>query len=331
VALPFGYSPTMLLVLAPFCLLPERFAYVLWSAAGVLGTVWIVRRAPGPWIALLGFLTPIVVFLLALGQTALLSTAALFFLMRSSVDRDARSPSVWARAAVLFLLTAKPPLAATAAAALLATGDVAAVCIAAVMTAASMVGASPWLGDSWVTDYVELLRHYDRARLDPAFAWSIVPDSMSNLRAALSPDAGLGDDVALTTSGAIFVCALAALAAGGRACDWEPGRAWRLAVLAYLTCCPHLSPTEDVALVCAVVGLGPARARQRWLLALAALVPIGLLASPAIGPLAGMRPSLLFGVKLAILSGVLVTRALAPHEAPAPPDVPAGLSLGADA
>src|SRR5437867_4919779 len=36
IALPFGYSPTMLWVLGPLCLLSERVAFAAWTLAGVL-------------------------------------------------------------------------------------------------------------------------------------------------------------------------------------------------------------------------------------------------------------------------------------------------------
>src|SRR5262249_49713613 len=115
-ALPFGYSPTMLLVLGPLCWLPEVWAYVAWTGLSLAAIWWML--SPGRRCALVAplcFLSPPCRDCLALGQTALLTTAGVLFLATRSVKEP---PNDWrgdlAEAMVLWLLTAKPPLAVTA-------------------------------------------------------------------------------------------------------------------------------------------------------------------------------------------------------------------------
>src|SRR5437870_3064045 len=107
IALPFGYSPTMLWVLGPLCMLPARWAYGVWSLAGVLASGWMILRARVHWMGLLLFVMPLTLHTFALGQTALLTTAALFFLMvRDAEGKDERSHGSWGESLVLWLLTA---------------------------------------------------------------------------------------------------------------------------------------------------------------------------------------------------------------------------------
>src|SRR5262249_44186969 len=151
------------------------------------------------------------------------------------------------------------------------------------------VAATPWMGTGWVHDYPALLAGYDRASLDPAFAWSITPELMSNLRSALSVDLGVADRVALATSNVVWLAATAAVCVAGSMRRLAPGRVWPLVILAYSLFCGHLSPTEDVALFCVLVGLDASP--RPAALALTALIPAGLWLAPALGPTAGLRPS----------------------------------------
>src|SRR5580765_1384119 len=91
VALPFGYSPVMLWVLGPTCLVPERVAFTAWALAGLAAIAAVVLTARLPWTAALPFATAVAIYTVALGQTAILSTAGLLWLMMA--DRDARPQS----------------------------------------------------------------------------------------------------------------------------------------------------------------------------------------------------------------------------------------------
>jgi hypothetical protein len=295
-ALPFGYSPTMLWLLGPLCVVPVRAAFVVWTLAGLVCTVAVIVRTRAHWWTFVALLNPVTVYSIILGQTAVLSTAAFVYLWATT--------SAVGTAIVLWLLTAKPPLAITAAIALVAQRRWRPVVAAMGLAVLTSAVASPWLGTGWVGDYVGLLRHYDLVHLPPAFAWSIVPQSMSNLRAALSADLRLSDDVAVWISDAAWVGALAALLTVAWSRPLCGGPAWSLALLAYLLLCPHVSASEDIGLVFVPIAL-ERRLPAPAALAALALVFGGLHLSPAMGVLARRRPSVLFFAKVALV-GVVV-------------------------
>src|SRR5579862_6851870 len=90
IALPFPYSPTMLWLLAPFCALPVAWAFTVWTILG-LCVVW---RLTGPrwplWVGVACF-SPTAMICFNLGQTVLLTTAALLFLYSLGDARVGRS------------------------------------------------------------------------------------------------------------------------------------------------------------------------------------------------------------------------------------------------
>jgi len=76
--------------------------------------------------------------------------------------------------------------------------------------------------------------------------------------------------------------------------------------MTYLLLCPHVSSTEDVALFCVLAGMEADRVPKRLRIGAATLALVGLLLTPAIGPAAGRRPSVLFFAKLGLVAYVLV-------------------------
>ena len=298
---PSVYSPTMLWVMAPFSALPARLAFVLWSAAAVGVTIWMMVRTPGPWPALLALITPVTLYAIAVGQTALLTTAALFALM--TTRRDA------ARTAILWLLTAKPTLAVAAGTALLALGRWRAVVAALVLTAVAALAVTPWLGRGWIGDYVRMLTAYDRSAMPDSFGWAIVPAVMSNLRAALYCDLGVDDHVASAVSAAGWLVALVAIVAAARLGWTSAWTTWSLSILAFLLLCPHVTATEELALFLIPATVAAGRTRPALAGAIIALVLVGLLLSPAIGPARGVRPSYLFFAKALLVAPVLAIAA----------------------
>jgi hypothetical protein len=313
IALPFGYSPTMTWILGPLCLLPTRAAFVAWIAAGLVCTAAAALWSRTHWWTLVALLNPVTIYAIVLGQTAILSTAAFLYLIAADRAADAAS---WGTVVVLWLLTAKPPLAVTAAVALLVRGRWRPVALAVGLTAVSTLLVWPWLGAGWVHDYLAMLRDYDRVHLPAAFAWSIVPESMSNLRAFLSADLGVPDDVAASVANVLWIASLVALLVAGRWRELDGGLVWSLALLAYLLLCPHVSATEDLTLVCVLVAL---ERRLPVALALVALALVfgGLHLSPALGIAAHRRPSLLFFAKVALLGVVVAGARKKRDEAPA--------------
>src|SRR5262249_52534596 len=173
--------------------------------------------------------------------------------------------------------------------------------IAIALTTVSTLIISPWLGGGWVHDYLALVRHYDRVHMPPAFAWSIVPEFMSNLRAALSADIGVPDDVAVRLSNVVWIGSLAALLTVGWRRSLDDGLVWSVAILVYLLFCAHVSAPEDLALLAVLIALEH-RLPVPFVFVSLALVFGGLHLSPAMGVLAHRRPSILFFAKIALLA-----------------------------
>jgi len=298
IALPFGYSPTMLWVLGPTCAVAAPAAFVLWVAAGFVALAAVAIRGRLDWTALLPLATPLGMYTVAHGQTAVLATAGFLALM--VYDRGTgREGGAWMPGTVLWLLGAKPPLAVTAAVALFARRRWRPVVFAVALTVISTVLVVPWLGPGWLHDYATLLGRYDRVRLPPEFAWSIVPKSMSNLRAALSVDLGMRDDHAVEVCTALWWTALAGFGFVGWFWSLDWSRSWSIAVLVYLLLCAHVSATENLLLACVIAALGTPRAPSA--VAIVVLVCAGIVLAPAVLPPYGGRPSVLFFAMLAVL------------------------------
>ncbi|MGL4551101.1 MAG: glycosyltransferase family 87 protein [Gemmataceae bacterium] len=286
-ALPFGYSPTMLYVLGPLTLLPDGWAFAAWTVLGWAAAWWVCRSA-SPLTALLILISPVAARSQALGQTALLTTAALVFLM---LESRRERPRVLAMTVVLWALTAKPPLALTAGVALLALRQWRPVAYAVGLTAVTAAAVTPLLGAGWVGDYVTLVTRYNEVTGDPLFAWSIGPAYMSGLRSVLSLYVGVRDDVSSRVAGLLWLPALALVAWRG---------SWASAVLVMLLLAPHVNSTEDVALI-VVAAASP--------LPLAALACVAAWATPGYSPPVGpLWPLPAFALKAALLVAVLATQ-----------------------
>jgi hypothetical protein len=267
-ALPFGYSPTMLSILGPLCPLPTGWGYLAWTLLGLAAVLWTSRQYPSVAVAMV-FISPVALGCWALGQSAALTTAAFLYLMHWDVTsggaRVARRDLVLV-AAVVWALTAKPPLAIAAITALVAGRRLAVVAAALALTVVATAPLLLLLGKTGVVDYLAVFRHFDLENAGPAFAWSLRPDSMANLRALLHVTLGVGDAVASRVSTVLWLLASASIvvAAARRAMSAEIR--WSLAVLAYLLFCPHVSWTEELHLAVIVAALaavtGPASIRR---------------------------------------------------------------------
>jgi hypothetical protein len=228
-------------------------------------------------------------------------------LVRSS-DAQARrvwslNAREWAAVGALWALGARPPLALTAAVALLACGWWRVVVAAAGLTVATTLLLQPWLGSAWLGDWLAMLFGYHRGG-EAAFAWSFVPERMSTLRAVLAVDFGIGDALASWISTGAWIAALGWLglrARYGFAAAQQP-RVWAWALLSYLSFCPHVTATEVLQVSVPLTLLAGARPPA----GLTRGAAIGLLAlpylSPAVGLLAGLRwPQLLLMLTLALI------------------------------
>jgi hypothetical protein len=271
-ALPFGYSPTMIWVLAPFALWPDPWAYLLWTLAGFSLLAWMLWPREGwPVVAGLVFVSPLATWAFLNGQTSPFSNAALLLLALPERAPDERGWRwrVLIDAVVLWLLTARPPVAVMAGGALLAVGRWRAVALALVLTAAGTAAAHPLLGPGWAADYVTLARTYNSEEADPAFAWCLQPTYLSNLRAALW-ELGVSDAQACRLSGTAWLGAMGALVVAGWRGWVAPWAVWCPGLLAFLILSPHLSMTEDLHLhagaVIAGVAMGSSSSRLGQLL-----------------------------------------------------------------
>lgn len=289
VALPFGYSPTMLWILAPLCVLPTVWGFALWTLAGGLAAWWMSRPR---WSlgAAAAVLSPVAMGCFALGQTALVTTAGLLMLMSQDLDDpgrtapDRRAASAWRDAIVLWALTAKPPLALTGATALLAGRRFRPLVLALGLTVLSTVALTPALGIGWMREYAHLATHYERETADPAFAWSFVPGTMSNLRALLHVALGMSDSAASHWSSGLWLLVLAGIVATGIGRVLPAQASWGFAALAYLLLCPHVSWTEELLLVLILALVArttpPAAAAVRW--AVLGLILVSLYLLPGV-------------------------------------------------
>ncbi|MDA8433557.1 MAG: glycosyltransferase family 87 protein [Nitrospiraceae bacterium] len=292
-SLHFGYSPTMLWVLAPLAPFSHATAYILFSAAGLLAIFWITRpsRCRGG-IGLFTFFGQLAQRCFAIGQTALLTGAGLLYLAERS--RDDCPAETWGKAflsgVVLWALTAKPPIALTAGTVLLGLRRWRILAAGAALTLLSTLIAAPLMGAHWISDYIHLLGAYNRASAGTIFAWSIRPEMMVNLRAVLNIDAGLADDAAGVISAAVWLIALLFTALCGLRGLFGADKLWAISMLSYLLFCPHVTSTEELLLAVVFSILIPVRGKLSGrALVLFFLLPLLPVLSALAGPLYPVR------------------------------------------
>jgi hypothetical protein len=251
-AMPFGYSPTMLCLLAPLVLFPYNIAYCLFNMIGLLAVWWMThphrcRHGAG----LFSFFSPLALGCFMLGQTALISGVCLLFIAEKT--REDNRVSGWSAAlyagTALWILTAKPPLALTAAAVLLGLREWRPLLVGGILTLFTTIMISPFLGAGWMSDYVHLIGSYDLAHIGSVYSWSIRPDTMANLRAIMSVDSGLPDDTASLVSVIIWLTTLICLAAGVFRTKYPGFVVWSAGILSYLLFCPHVTSTEELQIL----------------------------------------------------------------------------------
>lgn len=316
----FGWSPTVVAVMAPLFALPTPAAWALFCLASAI--LFLVAARPfatssrGATVVLrLAAASPCAIFIIGNGQTSPLTTAALLAGVRL-LDGERRS--AWRDIALgigLGLLTFKPPVAILAGAALLASGRWRPMLPAGAVVAAVVAATTLWFGPQWIGDYVRLLGSYDTDSCDPIFRAGFVPWIMSNLRSVLLM-AGAPDGVASFVSSACFLgcCGALALAPLVLRRPIAPRVALGSAAMAYCLFAPHLSPSEDIAILIpawvALAGQPGARVTARvvsgCLLVLFAggatawLLPMDFLR--ALAPLAGFCGKLLVAAAFAEVS-----------------------------
>jgi Glycosyltransferase family 87 len=291
-SLHFGYSPTMLWVLAPLVPFSHAIAYLIFNIAGLIAVFWITRPTRCRWgIGLLSFFSATSMRCFQLGQTALLTGMGLLFMAEKTRDNRAQS---WRDASItgaaLWALTAKPPIALSAATVLLGLRSWRTLIVAGILTVFSTLIISPLLGAHWMRDYIHLLGAYNKVDAGPIFAWSIVPSIMVNLRAVLNVDIGLRDNVASNVSAIVWLGALACIVVAGLRSRVSAAALWSMGILSYLLFCPHVSTTEELQLVVILALSVSLRKELDWSeLMLLVILPLLVFVIPLPGPFRDFR------------------------------------------
>lgn len=298
-SLMFGYSPTMLWVLAPLVFFPHNVAYCLFNITGLFSIWWTTHPARcRHGVGLLAFFSLLALACFALGQTALLTGAGLLYIAEKT--REENSSDDWRvpilAGIVLWALTAKPPLALTAGAVLVGIRQWRPLLVAGILTVFLTLAITPVLGTSWVHDYLHTINSYDLVNGGPAYAWTVAPSHMANLRGILSVDFGVADDIASRISSILWFIALLLISIVGNRSSLSKGAVWSLGILSFLLLCPHVTSTEELQLVLLIpLCVRPHNSLSWQELVLLVMIPLLPFASPAIGLFAGNRMILFIG------------------------------------
>jgi hypothetical protein len=291
-SLQFGYSPTMLWVLAPFVPFSSATAYLIFNIAGLFAIFWMTRPSRCRWgIGLLPFFSGVARYCFVLGQTAFATGAGLLFVGEKTLHGDHQG---WRHdlsgGIVLWALTAKPPIALSAVAVLIGLRRWRTLLVAGLLTIISTLLLWPLLGRHWLTDYIRLLATYNTVDAGRVFVMAVVPGIMTSLRAILSVDIGLRDDVSSLISLIVWFSALGYIILTGLRFRLPAATLWSMTILAYLLFCPHVSPTDEIQVVVILslcVSLRDKLTEHELLLLV--ILPLLVFMSPVAGPFMGMR------------------------------------------
>lgn len=251
-ALPFGYSPTMLWILAPLVCFSQAIAFCIFNLAGLFCVWWVTRPARCHLsIGIFPFFSLLSLYCFAVGQTSLLTGAGLLFIAEKT--QSGNRTNNWyipvLAGLVLWALTAKPPLALTAAAVLIGLRQFRPLVGAVIITFLATLLITPVLGTNWPLDYTQMIFSYDRINADPAYTFSLVPHEMANLRGILYNDFGIADNVASRISNYIWIILLLGIALYGSRSKLKDQTIWAIGILSYLLFCSHVSETEELQIV----------------------------------------------------------------------------------
>ena len=292
-SLMFGYSPTMLWVLAPLIYFPHSIALCLFNIGGLFSIWWTTHPARCRLgVGLLAFISPLALACFGLGQTALLTGAGLLFIAEKT--REENRADGWRvpilAGIALWALTAKPPLALTAGAVLVGLRQWRPLFVAGILTLVSTLAITPVLGTNWIYDYLQTINSYDLVNGGSAYAWTVVPRHMANLRGILSVDFGIADNIASRIASIFWLIALLCIAAVGNRPRLSEGAIWSLGILSFLLFCPHVSSTEVLQIVLLLPLCVRPQSRLSWQeLVLLVMIPLLPFATPVIGLFTGNR------------------------------------------
>jgi hypothetical protein len=305
-ALSFGYSPTMMLVLFPLVFFTHSIAYCVFSILSLISVWWQTNPIRSRFgIGIFSFFSSPATSCFYLGQTAILTGAGLLYIYEKTQDTGKSEkwhtpvlPSI-----ALWALTAKPPLAVTAATVLIGMRKWRPVALAVVLTVFTTGIISPLLGEGWWRDYLNMLSHYDKVQGVPEYSWAFHPELMANLRGILSVDLGIADNTASLISSELWIAALIVIASCAPLLKLSSGGLWSLGVLSYLTLCPHVSHTEEIQILLLIPFCVSINDRNlRWQeLYLLVVVSLACFLSPLNSILFDNNRMILFSIKIALM------------------------------
>lgn len=304
--LSFGYSPTMLLVLAPMVFFPHATAYCLFNLFGLISVWWWTHPTRSRFgIVIIAFLNPVTFACFGLGQTAILTGAGLLYLYEKTrqASKIIQWHSLMLTATVLWALSSKPPLAVTASSVLIGMRTWRPVVLAILLTAFTTFAVSPLLGEGWWWDYLNLVTTYNKVQAAPEYAWSHHPELMTSLRGVLTVDFGIADNVSSKISSMVWIVTLAVIAAFAPLMRLTTGGLWSLGVLSYLAFCPHVSDTEEIQILLLIPFCVPPHDKKlRWQdMLLLVVVSLACFTAPARSIIFDNNRLLLFSIKIALM------------------------------
>jgi hypothetical protein len=200
----YGYSPTLLLLLAPLLSLSSFTAYLAYGLANAIAAGLLVygligprsRQQPWQWVAvLLCFFSVAFFSVFQFGQTVVLTTAALGAIWALLYDPSTQQwrASRWrgdlALSLLLWALSAKPNIAIFSGVLLVAAFRWRALALTACWCVLTTLVTAPYLGGwpVWWQDYLRLLSLYHDPAVQTSFlSWSSDPDNFTNFLQVLT-------------------------------------------------------------------------------------------------------------------------------------------------
>jgi hypothetical protein len=328
---PPCYAPTLLWLGGALMGFPDLWAYVVFAGTGLvlLGCCWrwVLAPALDSWalvfLVVLPFCSLAYVSVLSLGQSSIGSTGLFGFALALVYDlarRCRRTPGSGQEILLgflLFVLSAKPSLAATLGVFLLATGQWRPVAGAVLAFGASTWFLAPYTGGfpTNLLDYARVVSGYNPGAAATFFGPFVEPGNYTNFQSALIMGAGVDATWAGRVSNVLWLVGNVALVGlGWRHPHWDRGSVFQATVLFFLMFCPAVNGAEDIILGLWVLG-SPVLAERRFFWPTAVLLLLAVNSSPRLGLLAGTAREnwpICFLAKLGL--GILWFYALKSHD-----------------
>lgn len=216
-AMPFAYSPTMLLFLLPFVWLQSAWAYFLWTIIPVTFLICNTKYNRELILLAAGIINFTTIASIILGQTVLWTMVAYLVILVWLLNSQKKQPflKLCLMGIIAFLLTAKPPLAILIFALLFWARKWKVLAIALTLVLVEIIVMTHYLGFTWITDYIHLVARYNPDLASPFFASSLCPETMSNLSLVLHSWLNLSWSNSACFSNLFWLCGTSLTVCGG--------------------------------------------------------------------------------------------------------------------